>query len=436
MTSAGFDFCLSIGGAAGQGIATPGNILARLFVRRGLHLNAYNAYQSIVRGGHIFLTMRIADREISSHGDHLNLLVCLNQDTMNRHLGLMGPGAAVFFNSDTITPGPAGEGVQLCPLPVTELSQNSRNKLVQNTISLGAITFMLGLDFDVLGDALTLQLQRKGQDTVDENVHAARAGYDHAAANFEAYPDAIPNGRAPQALWSGNEALAMGGAAAGVKFYCAYPMSPSTGVLHWMANNARDLDIMVRQAEDEIAVANMVIGAAPYRLPGHVRNLRRWLRPDDRSHRRCRDDGDPGRVHRRPARRPIDGRADEDGTGRFVAGARRQPGRFRTLYRRPTRRAGRVCDDSGAVQSVRQAPVSRHRPIRSADLRRDVQRRSQGDRHAANDRPGRTDHRGHAGRPLPALRGHGKRHRRRAPCRGWRATCTSSQPTSTTRTAC
>ena len=262
MTSAGFDFCLSIGGAAGQGIATPGNILARLFVRRGLHLNAYNAYQSIVRGGHIFLTMRIADREISSHGDHLNLLVCLNQDTMNRHLGLMGPGAAVFFNSDTITPGPAGEGVQLCPLPVTELSQNSRNKLVQNTISLGAITFMLGLDFDVLGDALTLQLQRKGQDTVDENVHAARAGYDHAAANFEAYPDAIPNGRAPQALWSGNEALAMGGAAAGVKFYCAYPMSPSTGVLHWMANNARDLDIMVRQAEDEIAVANMVIGAA------------------------------------------------------------------------------------------------------------------------------------------------------------------------------
>jgi 2-oxoglutarate ferredoxin oxidoreductase subunit alpha len=63
-------------------------------------------------------------------------------------------------------------------------------------------------------------------------------------------------------LWSGNQALAMGGAAAGVKFYCAYPMSPSTGVLHWMAANARDLDIMVRQAEDEIAVANMVIGAA------------------------------------------------------------------------------------------------------------------------------------------------------------------------------
>src|SRR5260370_37824092 len=60
----------------------------------------------------------------------------------------------------------------------------------------------------------------------------------------------------------GNQALAMGGAAAGVKFYCAYPMSPATGVLHWMARHARQLGIMVRQVEDEIGVANMAIGAA------------------------------------------------------------------------------------------------------------------------------------------------------------------------------
>ena len=61
MGSASFDFSLSIGGAAGQGIATPGNILARMVVARGLSLNAYNAFQSIVRGGHIFLTLRISE---------------------------------------------------------------------------------------------------------------------------------------------------------------------------------------------------------------------------------------------------------------------------------------------------------------------------------------------------------------------------------------
>ncbi len=97
MPGDGFDLALSIGGAAGQGIATPGNVLARIIVRRGLHLQAYNAYQSIIRGGHIFLTLRVSDRPIHNHGDRIDLLVCLNQDTMNRHLGVMGTGARVIF---------------------------------------------------------------------------------------------------------------------------------------------------------------------------------------------------------------------------------------------------------------------------------------------------------------------------------------------------
>ena len=69
MSGLEFDFTLAIGGAAGQGIATPGDILARIFVRRGLHLSTYNAYQSIVRGGHIFLTVRIGSQMVLSHGD-------------------------------------------------------------------------------------------------------------------------------------------------------------------------------------------------------------------------------------------------------------------------------------------------------------------------------------------------------------------------------
>ncbi len=126
----GFDLALSIGGAAGQGIATPGNVLARIIVRRGLHLQAYNAYQSIIRGGHIFLTLRVSDRPIYNHGDRIDLLVCLNQDTMNRHLGVVATGARVIFNSDTIKPGDPPDGVHLCPMPIADLTDNSRNKLV------------------------------------------------------------------------------------------------------------------------------------------------------------------------------------------------------------------------------------------------------------------------------------------------------------------
>ena len=262
MTHREYDFALAIGGAAGQGIATPGNILARLFVRRGLHLNAYNAYQSIIRGGHIFLTIRISDQVTQSHGDKLDLLVCLNQDTMDRHLEIMGPGSCVIYNSDAIKPGDAGEGVQLCPMPVVDITSGNRNRLMQNTVALGVSMSLLGLDFQILADSLTLQFQRKGEAVVEENVGAARAGFDFAQANFSAFSNKPPVGPKPLAVWVGNDALAMGGAAAGVKFYCAYPMSPSTGVLHWMASNAPELGIMVRQIEDEIGVANVAIGAA------------------------------------------------------------------------------------------------------------------------------------------------------------------------------
>src|SRR5713226_4070885 len=72
------DLATAIGGAAGQGIATPGNILARILVRRGLHVNVYDAYQSIIRGGHIFLTLRTSDQPIGSHGDKLDMLFALN----------------------------------------------------------------------------------------------------------------------------------------------------------------------------------------------------------------------------------------------------------------------------------------------------------------------------------------------------------------------
>ena len=107
MSTSGFDLAIGIGGAAGQGLATPGDILARTFVRRGLHIYAYNAHQSIIRGGHILLTLRVADRKVTNHGDRLDLLVCLNQDTMDRHLNLMGRGSVVIFNGDAITPGEA-----------------------------------------------------------------------------------------------------------------------------------------------------------------------------------------------------------------------------------------------------------------------------------------------------------------------------------------
>jgi 2-oxoglutarate/2-oxoacid ferredoxin oxidoreductase subunit alpha len=254
-------FAIGIGGAAGQGVATPGDIFAKIFSRRGLHLNAYNAYQSIIRGGHTFLTIRTGPEKVTNMGDRVDLLIPLNQDSIDRHLGLLTAGAACVYNADTIKPGVPAEGVQLCPLPVSKLADISRNKVAQNTLAIGAGLNMMGISFQALESVLTEQFKKKGDAVVAENVGIAQAGYDYAASKFQPFERPFPMTESRYAVLSGNTAMAMGGAAAGVKFYCAYPMSPSTGVLHWMAAHARKAGIMVRQVEDEIGVVNMAIGA-------------------------------------------------------------------------------------------------------------------------------------------------------------------------------
>ncbi len=254
------DFAIGIGGAAGQGIATPGNILAHIFARRGLHINAYNAYQSLIRGGHTFLTIRASDGPVYSMGDRLDLLIPLNQDTMDRHLKLLGPGASVLYDGESIEVGDAEKGVQVASLPMKELSQG--NKLAANTVAIAAAVYKLGIEFEALENALAQIFARKGDEVVAKNVEIASNGYQYAAENFKPFSFKAPRGEKPLAVWTGNEATAMGGIAAGVKFYAAYPMSPATGVLMYMAKHARELGIMVRQVEDEIGVMNMIIGAA------------------------------------------------------------------------------------------------------------------------------------------------------------------------------
>ncbi len=253
------DFAVAIGGENGQGIASTGDILARIFARRGLNLNAYNAYQSIIRGGHTFLTIRASDGPVRSMGDKVDVLIPLNQDSLDRHLRLMKAGSRVLYDGDKLKPGAPAAEVQLCPMPIKELTKG--NKLAANTAALGATLQMLGIESEALEAVMARQFKKKGDAVVAENVGIARAGYDYAAQNFKSFPFKAPKLSRPQAIVTGNQATAMGGVAAGVKFYAAYPMSPSTGVLMWMAAHARQLGIMVRQVEDEIGVMNMVIGA-------------------------------------------------------------------------------------------------------------------------------------------------------------------------------
>ncbi len=251
---------VGLGGENGQGIASTGDVLARILARRGLNVNAYNAYQSIIRGGHTFLTIRAGQEPVRSMGDRLDVLVPLNQDALDRHLRLMQPGSSVIYDGDKLKPGEAAAGVQLCPLPIKELC--GVNKLAANTAALGGVLFLLGIEPEPLETAIARQFRKKGEAVITENTAIARRGHEYAAANFAPLTFKTPRLDRRRAILTGNQAIALGAVAAGVKFYAAYPMSPSTGVLMWLAAHARELGMVVRQVEDEIGVVNMVIGAA------------------------------------------------------------------------------------------------------------------------------------------------------------------------------
>ena len=258
-----YDFVIAVGGAPGQGIDTVGKSMSQICARHGLHVFTYSAYQSLIRGGHTFLTVRISSEPVANHGDKIDLIIALDRNSLETHLPHVAPGGAIIYNSDDVKAVPERDGIQLCPISYKELSNGTdRKKLMLNICMFGVALKLVGGDLTVLDDIINLTfLKRKGQAVADANIAVARAGYDYAAEHYTAFEAQFIK-QQPLAFVDGNSAMAMGGAAAGVKFYAAYPMSPSTGVLHWMAQNARNLSIMVRQCEDEISVVNMVIGAA------------------------------------------------------------------------------------------------------------------------------------------------------------------------------
>ncbi|MDK1118532.1 MAG: 2-oxoacid:acceptor oxidoreductase family protein, partial [Anaerolineae bacterium] len=180
---------IAIGGAAGDGLDKTGDTLARTATRLGLYAHAFNSYQSIIRGGHIWLKIRMSEKKMHNIGDNTNVMIALNEDSLERHAREVQPGGVIFFNSSKVNCDPllVSEGVQSLGLPVKELTKPFGRVLpvMQNTIMLGALLYWLNLDFKMTEKVLADTFGYKGQDVIDQNIAIARAGYDYANENLE-----------------------------------------------------------------------------------------------------------------------------------------------------------------------------------------------------------------------------------------------------------
>jgi 2-oxoglutarate ferredoxin oxidoreductase subunit alpha len=259
------ELTIGIGGAAGDGLDKSGDALARTCARLGLHVYAHNSYQSVIRGGHIWLTLRLAEDKVRCHGDRLDLAIALNQDSIERHAPEVNPGGRVLFNGDRLTCPPElpGKDVTPLPVPVGELLKplGKVPAVMQNSVLAGAAAHLLGLEPVVLEAVVADVFGRKAKAVVAQNTQAARAGFSYAREHFPSFDGAWTFPRTPRPFLTGNEAVALGAIAAGCKYYSAYPMTPVSNILHYLAAHGPAFGMAVKQCEDELAVINTAIGA-------------------------------------------------------------------------------------------------------------------------------------------------------------------------------
>ena len=255
---------VGIGGAAGDGIDKSGDTLAKSGSRSGLHAYAFNSYQSVIRGGHIWLKLRLGQEKVYSQGDHLNALIALNQDSIERHAPEVESGGAMLFNADKLRVNfPCGTTFSpcRCPSPNSEAFRRGGRRSCRTRWPWARWCFCWAWSSTVTASVLADTFKHKGKAIIDQNVGVTKAGYDYAREHFVPLGYKWKFSRKRRPFLTGNEAISIGAVAAGCRFYSAYPMTPASGILTWMADHAERCGVVVKQMEDELAVANVAIGA-------------------------------------------------------------------------------------------------------------------------------------------------------------------------------
>jgi 2-oxoglutarate ferredoxin oxidoreductase subunit alpha len=250
-----------VGGEAGQGVQSAGQILAKALARGGFHVFADQDYESRVRGGHNFFRIRASDGELRAISEELDILMALDRASIDLHRPEMSANGVIVFNGDKITDIEGNGG--FLAVPLENLAQTSGgNKLMTNTVALGAALGLVDYDLQIVNKVVEDHFGTG--DVGKANIEAVAEGYKYARQNLKNKPvqSLRPIGNGKNMLLNGNEAIALGALAAGCKFMAAYPMTPSTSIMEYMAAKSEELGIVVVQPEDEISAINMIIGAA------------------------------------------------------------------------------------------------------------------------------------------------------------------------------
>jgi len=256
-----------IGGEAGAGITRSGFLFAKACLRGGLHVFGTNDYQSLIRGGHNFYIARADAEEVYSQADTIDLLLALNKETILLHKDEIVRGGGIVYDGEEITLSDeelSRDNLKLYSVPLKKIVKELEGRLImRNTVALGAAVGLLDYDVEILNGVIRDAFKPK---VAELNVKAAKMGYDytreHYVGNFGYRLERTSSAGKRKMFLTGSEAVGLGAIRAGCKFYAAYPMTPATPLLHFVAPLDRKYGMIVIQVESEIAAINMVAGAS------------------------------------------------------------------------------------------------------------------------------------------------------------------------------
>jgi 2-oxoglutarate ferredoxin oxidoreductase subunit alpha len=257
------DHTIRIGGEAGQGLQVIGSVLARLFSRYGLHVFTHQDYMSRIRGGHNYYQIRFADKPVLSSRDKIDILLALDLNTISIHQQTVKSKGIILYDADSLKrkfPGP-----QFINAPFAGITEELGIDIIMaNSVAVGAVLGILNIGLDLFEETIAAFLHGKGEAVVATNKDAAQAGFDFVQKEYKDIDDFRVKVEQRQGLLliNGSMAIGLGALLSGCKFYAAYPMTPSTGIMNYLASKSAEYNIVVEQAEDEISAINMALGAS------------------------------------------------------------------------------------------------------------------------------------------------------------------------------
>jgi 2-oxoglutarate ferredoxin oxidoreductase subunit alpha len=260
---------IKIAGESGQGINSIGEILAKALKNSGFDLFGYREYPSLIKGGVASYQLDFSDKKLSSPSKKVDLLVCVSRTSVVSYLKDLKDGgilvhsiASLKFSSEE-KEHILNKSIEIIEVNAEQIAMlHGAKKIMSNVVLIGFIWNSFGLEYDIL-EEIVLDRYGKKEEYLEMNRNVLKAGYETTNEMMSKMRVTFSPDQSNKETYilTGNEAISLGAYAGGLRSFYAYPMTPASSILTYLAQTSKDTGILVHQVEDEITAAQMSLGS-------------------------------------------------------------------------------------------------------------------------------------------------------------------------------